>query len=92
MEISRTAVVHAPATSVYELVSDLPRMGELSNENVGGRWLGDATGPAVGARFRGHNRNGLRRWSTTAKVVVADRGREFTFDVSYYGVPVSRWS
>jgi hypothetical protein len=66
-------------------------MGELSPENRGGRWLGGATGAAVGARFRGHNANGIRRWSTSVVIRVADPGRELAFDTAYCGVPVSRW-
>jgi len=84
--------VAAPPEQAYALVSDLPRMGELSPENKGGRWLGGATGPAKGARFKGHNSNGWRRWSTTVRVEEADPGREFTFRVAFWGIPVSRWS
>jgi hypothetical protein len=92
VQISRSTDVRASAESAYDLVSDLPGMGSLSPENVGGRWLGGATGPVVGARFRGRNRNGLRRWSTTVQVVAAEPGREFAFDVSSYRfIPVSRW-
>jgi hypothetical protein len=92
MGVSRTVTVEAPAERVYAIVSDLPGMGAISNENVGGRWLGGATGPAVGARFRGHNRNSWRRWSTSVRVEAASPGHEFTFRVSFWGVPVSRWS
>ena len=92
MSISRSTSLSASPDTVYALVSDLPGMGALSPENEGGRWLGGATGPSVGARFKGRNRNGWRRWSTTVTVVVADPGREFTFDVAFWGIPVSRWS
>lgn len=80
------------AKAAYDLVSDLPRMGELSPENLGGRWVRGASGPAVGARFRGRNRNGWRRWSTSVRVTAADPGRELAFVVHAAGVvPVSRW-
>jgi len=92
MEISRSTLVASSAESAYKLVSDLPKMGELSDENQGGRWLGSADGPAVGARFKGHNRNGWRRWSTTVRVEAADPGRDFAFTVAFYGIPVSRWT
>src|SRR5262249_11995506 len=36
MEISRSVFVASPPRQVYDLVSDLPRMGELSPENTGG--------------------------------------------------------
>ncbi|HUR51610.1 MAG TPA: SRPBCC family protein [Mycobacteriales bacterium] len=91
MEISRSVEVHATPEAAYARVSDLPRMGDLSNENRGGRWVGGATGPAVGARFKGRNSNGIRRWSTKVTVVAADPGSAFAFDISYVGIPVSRW-
>jgi hypothetical protein len=84
--------IAAPADALYALVSDITRTGEWSPENVGGRWLGAATGPAVGARFRGSNRRGLRRWSTTCTVVAADPGKRFAFEVAFAGIPVARWS
>jgi hypothetical protein len=41
--------------------------------------------------FKGTNRNGFRRWTTTCRVTDADPGRAFAFDVSYLGVPVAHW-
>lgn len=90
--VSRTVHVAAPPDRVWALVSDLPRMGELSPENDGGRWVGGATGPAVGARFRGVNRQGRRRWSTSVRVTRCEPGRAFAFDVSSTGFPVSTWA
>jgi hypothetical protein len=90
-EVSRSIEVGTTPEVAYARVSDLPRMGELSPENRGGRWRKGSTGPAVGARFRGHNANGIRRWSTSVVVAVAEAGREFTFDTTFWGVPVSRW-
>jgi ligand-binding SRPBCC domain-containing protein len=86
-----SADISAPADKVWSLVSDLPRMGEWSPENTGGRWVGGATGPTVGARFRGSNRKGLRRWSTTVTVTAADEGQKFSFDVTYGPVAISTW-
>lgn len=91
--ISRTVRVDAPPRKVWAMVTDLPGMGELSPENRGGRWIGGATGPARGARFRGVNRNGDLHWWTRVRVVEFEPGRLFTFDVrSPFGVRVSRWS
>ena len=92
MTVSRSISVAAPARRVWELVSDLPGMGRMSPENVGGRWLGGATGPAVGARFKGRNRNGWRRWSTTVTVSRCVPGEAFAFTVGYLGIPVSEWA
>jgi hypothetical protein len=91
MMITRSVQVEAPAERVWALVSDLPNMGELSPENTGGRWLAGATGPAVGARFRGANRSGWRRWSTTAEVVRCEPGRVFAFDIRAAGLTVAEW-
>ena len=74
--------VAAPPGAVYAMVADVTRMGEWSPECVHAEWVDGATGPAVGARFKGSNRKGLARWSTTPRVVAADPGREFAFVVT----------
>jgi hypothetical protein len=74
--------VNVPPEKLYELVSDVTRMGEWSPETVRCRWLDGATGPAVGARFQGTNRRGFIRWSTKPRVVAAEPGREFAFVVN----------
>lgn len=91
-EVSRSTSIAASADRVWELVSDLPGMGRFSPENCGGRWLGSATGPALGARFRGRNGSGLRRWSTSCTVVRCEPGRAFAFEVHFARVPVALWS
>lgn len=91
--ISRSVEVAAEPRVIWSMVTDLPRMGEFSPENVGGAWVGGATGPAVGAEFRGVNRNGGKQWWTKVRVVACQPDRLFTFDVrTPFGVRVSRWS
>ncbi len=92
MTLSRTVQVQAPAERVWGLVSDLPRMGDLSPENAGGTWRRGASGPAVGARFRGANRSGRRRWSTDALVTRCEPGSTFAFVVTFAGLQVAEWS
>jgi hypothetical protein len=87
-----TETIDADPDTLYDLVSDLAKMGNWSPEATGGHWVGGATGPAVGAKFRGNNRSGWRRWSTTAEVTAADRGRRFAFHISFTGVPIADWS
>jgi Polyketide cyclase / dehydrase and lipid transport len=84
--------VAAPEERVFSLVSDLARMGEWSPEATGGRWLEPATGPAAGARFRGTNGSGLRRWSSVATVTDYDPPRRFAFGVVAVGLSVSEWA
>ena len=69
-----TLYIAAPAETVWALVSDLPRMGEWSPENAGGKWVKGATGPALGAVFEGTNKNGFRRWSTMVTVIACEPG------------------
>ena len=84
--------IDADPKVVYDLVSNLPRMGEWSPENTGGRWIRGAAGPAVGAKFRGSNRKGFRRWSTTCTITEAKPGEVFAFDVDFGPTPISHWS
>lgn len=91
--ITRSVDIAVGADRIWSMVTDLPSMGAYSPENVGGRWVDGATGPAVGARFIGTNRNGSKQWWTRVTVVACEPGRLFTFDVrSPFGVRVSRWS
>jgi hypothetical protein len=80
--------IAAPADRIYGLVTDVANMGRLSPECVGGQWLGGATGPAVGARFKGRNKRGVARWSTTNEVVEAETDRAFAFETKQSG---TRW-
>ena len=83
---ARTHIEASPET-VYAMVADVTRMGEWSPENLGGEWLEGATGPAVGARFKGKNKR-KAGWTTKCTITVADPGREFAFDV---GKGETRW-
>jgi hypothetical protein len=84
--------VNAELEKVYDLVSDVTRMGEWSPETVRCEWIGGADGAAVGARFKGVNKHGVVRWSTKPTVVVADPGREFGFVVSHLGRDMTKWT
>jgi uncharacterized protein YndB with AHSA1/START domain len=87
----QSVVIAAPAERVYELISDPMRMALWSPECVGCRWIGGATAPAEGARFRGKSRNGWRRWTTTSTITEMRSGDRFAWEVSYFGQPVARW-
>lgn len=89
-QVSVVETVEAAADVVYDMVSDLCRMGDWSPESVGGRWLRGG-GPLPGARFVGHNRSARRRWSTLVTVTVAERPRCFAFRVSAPLIPIAHW-
>ena len=71
--------IAAPPEVVYDLITDVTRMGEWSPECYRCEWLDGATAAAPGARFRGYNRVGRLTWERTAIVDTAERGREFSF-------------
>lgn len=81
--------IEAPPARIYDIVTDIAQMGRLSPECTGGKWLGAASGPAVGASFKGTNKRGLARWSTTNEVVAATPGEEFSFETQQSG---TRWT
>jgi uncharacterized protein YndB with AHSA1/START domain len=87
----RRQIAAAPGV-LFDLVSDVTRMGEWSPETASCRWVGDVTAAEVGARFRGTNRRGPLLWTTTCTVTAADPGRRFAFAVSWAGVRISDWA
>lgn len=91
-----SVTVHMQATpeAVWDLVSDVTKIGRYSPETFEAEWLDGATGPAVGVSFRGHvkrNGRGPTYW-TTCKVVGCEPGREFTFAVVQGDKTVNTWS
>jgi len=85
--------MNAAPPKVWDLVSDITRIGEFSPETFEAEWLGDATGPAVGAKFRGHvkrNEKGPTYW-TVCKVTHCDPERDFGFAVMAGGRAVNNW-
>jgi hypothetical protein len=85
--------IDAPPEVVYDLVADVTRMGDWSPECVSCEWIDGATGPTVGARFRGRNQHRLARWSNKPRVIAADRGQQFGFvAVDPIGRDMTRWT
>jgi hypothetical protein len=73
-----TIDIAVPAHILYEMVSDISRMGEWSPEATGGHWAEGATG-AVGDWFTGSNQTSERSWERECQVAAANPGRDFTF-------------
>ncbi len=85
-------VISAPPERVWDLIRDPTLMGDLVAECTGMKWTRPVTAPEVGARFRGTNRRGWRRWSTTCTIVRYQPGQEVAWDVRVGPVPVAEWS
>lgn len=79
MEGSAAVEIRAPAGHIYDLVSDITRMGEWSPECYRCEWVGTPARAEPGARFKGYNRYGVFRWSNTSEIVIAVRGQELAW-------------
>jgi hypothetical protein len=89
-DIEVSTRIDAPADRVWSLIGDPTRMEEFSPEVHKVTWAGGATAPAVGAKFRGANRNGWHRWSTSCVVTSYEPGREVAWDVNFM-IPIAHW-
>jgi uncharacterized protein YndB with AHSA1/START domain len=90
---SVTLRINAPASKVWELVSDVTHIGRFSPETFEAEWLDDAMGPAEGVRFRGHvrrNGRGPVYW-TTCTIVRCEPEQEFAFVVGKPGKHMMTW-
>jgi uncharacterized protein YndB with AHSA1/START domain len=86
--------INAPPDKVWGLISDITKMGEYSPEVIEAEWLDGSTGPAVGARYRGHvkrNENWPVLYWTTCKVTECVPGEVFEFAVIMRDRPVNTW-
>ena len=93
MNGSVTVHMNASPEKVWALLSDVTKIGRYSPETFEAEWLDGATGPAVGARFRGHvkrNGKGPTYW-TTCSVIECEPDRSFSFGVGPAGKPVNVW-
>jgi hypothetical protein len=93
MQASVTVSMAAPAQQIWDLVADVRNTGRFSPETFEAEWLDGATGPTLGAKFRGHvrrNEIGPVYW-TTCRVTACESGREFGFEVLVGDRPVNNW-
>ncbi|HJR25855.1 MAG TPA: SRPBCC family protein [Acidimicrobiales bacterium] len=93
MRAAVTLHMDAEPQKVWELVSDITKMGEYSPEVFEAEWLEGATGPAVGVKYRGHvkrNEMGPTYW-TTCKITECVPGEVFEFAVVMGDRPVNVW-
>lgn len=90
VELSQS--IDAPVDRVWAVVGDPVGMAGLTAECTAMEWTAGSAGPALGSRFRGHNRSGWRRWSTSCTIVRYEPGSEIAWDVAFGPLPVARWS
>lgn len=94
MRAAVTLHMSALPEQVWELVADITKMGEYSPEVQEAEWLDGATGPALGARYRGHvrrNENWPVLYWTTCEVTACVPGEVFEFAVVMGDRHVNTW-
>ncbi|MEU3661102.1 SRPBCC family protein [Streptomyces sp. NPDC032940] len=75
-------LVRAAVARVWDLVTDIHLPARLSPELQRVAWLDGVPGPAVGARFEGHNSHRLLgEWRTVSQVVRLEEHRVFAWAV-----------
>ena len=85
-------LIGAPPERVWDLVSDIGLMAELSPELQGVAWLDGATGPAAGHRFTGRNAHpAMGEWETVSTVTECDPPRRFAWAVGDAARPSATW-
>jgi hypothetical protein len=88
LSYAESVVAACPPDTLYDMVSDVTRMGEWS-PICRACWWDEGGGPRAGAWFTGRNETPERTWETRSQVVTAERGREFAWEVNNGFV---RWS
>lgn len=85
--------MEAPPGRVWDLVSDVTRIGEFSPETFEARWTRGSNGPEVGATFKGHvKRNGVGpTYWTLCKVTECVPEQLFEFSVGSDSMAVNNW-
>jgi uncharacterized protein YndB with AHSA1/START domain len=93
MHESVTVHIEAPPQPIWDLLSDVTKIGRYSPETFEAEWLDGAKGPAAGAKFRGHvKRNGIGPvYWTTAIVRDCVPGSSFAFGIGSSDKPLSVW-
>jgi hypothetical protein len=69
----RTLRVERPIATTpeaaWELIADITRMGDWSPETTSAEWTGGTRNPAVGARFKGTNQMGSKKWKSDCVIM-----------------------
>jgi uncharacterized protein YndB with AHSA1/START domain len=84
--------IAAAPTAAWELIADITRMGDWSPETTSAQWTGESNGPTVGARFKGTNQMGSKKWRSDCVVTACVPGKRFAFDVKAGPFKVAGWA
>jgi hypothetical protein len=87
---SESLTISSTPDVLYDMISDVTRMGEWSPV-CKLCWWDDGSEPRAGQWFTGHNESDGQVWETRCEIEVAKRGREFTFVVGGVESGSTRW-
>jgi hypothetical protein len=80
------ADVEATPPQVWDVLSDVPRVGEWSHECRNATWLDGHREATVGAQFAGSNKAGMSRWRRRCTVTESEPARLLVYRTSG-GIP-----
>lgn len=87
-----TVEVASDVRTVWDVVTDPAMPARFSSELAGVEWLDGATGPELGARFRGSNRHDLAgEWQMDCVITAFDVDRRFEWTVGDPADPTATW-
>ncbi len=81
LDLTVERTIAASPEALYEIVTDVTRIGELSPECKSAEWVGTNSEPVVGARFKGKNELGDSKWTTKPTVTAVEKDALFEFKV-----------
>lgn len=89
-EVSR--VIDATPAQLWPFLTDIDLPARFSSEFQGAEWLDGATGPSLGARFRGTNEHPVvGRWQVTCTIVEFEPERVIGWAVENVDDPAAQW-
>ena len=90
--VAAEVYIEAPPERVWDLVSEIALMAELSSELQEVTWLDAVAGPAVGNRFTGRNAHpAMGEWETVSTVTECDPPHRFAWAVGDPAHPAATW-
>ena len=84
--------IAATPDQVWDLVTDLRSMGRWSPENDGGDWIKGASGPALGAKFKGDNSWEGKSWKAPVTITEFEAPTRFAFEMRVPLIGGADWS
>jgi hypothetical protein len=92
LQVSRTIAVAASPEHVYEIISDVTRIGELSPV-CKAAWWDEGSGPREGGWFTGRNEvEGRDPWERHCEIITAEPGHAFGWVAGGREQGVAEWS